>query len=273
MTDILKTIEGRDLGMTVGKRLIASRGFITGHNGNQMTSDQSPFAVTLFDDFTGAAVSSRWASSEGTDGATSNIAVLAGGIGGVLRITTGHAGTGLAADGINITQALQWQASNGDLAFQCRIKANAWTTCNCFVGFTDLAASLEAPIESAVSGNNITTNASDAVGFMLDSRMTAGTVWWLTGVAADTDATKQNSGIGPTLAQYQTLRVTVTTAGVATFYINGNQVGTSMTGAVTPATDLTPVIYVGKTSITASMLLDVDYVYVSMARADDGGAV
>jgi hypothetical protein len=46
-----------------------------------------------------------------------------------------------------------------------------------------------------------------------------------------------------------------------------------MSGAVTPGTDLTPVIGAGKLSVAASMLVDVDYVHVSMNRAADGGAI
>jgi hypothetical protein len=221
--------------------------------------------VTLFDDFIGDAIDAKWDVQEGTDSATSVSAILAGGIGGVLRLTTGDAGTGLAADLIQLTQALQWQASNGDLVIEVRSKLSAITTCYAFIGFTDLAASLEAPIESAASADTLTTNASDAVGFMFDTRMTNDT-WWLTGVAANVDATAQNSGFAPVADTYATFRVEVTSAGVATFYYNGTAVGTAMTGALTAATDLTPTIAVSKTSVAASMTMDIDYIDVTMAR-------
>lgn len=58
----------------------------------------------------------------------------------------------------------------------------------------------------------------------------------------------------------------VSTAGVATFYYNGAQVGTAMTGAVTAAADLTPTIAVSKTATAASMTMDNDYIAVSMLR-------
>jgi hypothetical protein len=96
--------------------------------------------------------------------------------------------------------------------------------------------------------------------------------WWLVGVAADVDATAQDSDIAPTAAQYQTLRVEVTADGIASFFINGLPVGTRMTGAVTPATQLTPTIGVSKTSVAASMTMDVDYQHVSMLRGADGTA-
>ena len=40
-----------------------------------------------------------------------------------------------------------------------------------------------------------------------------------------------------------------------------------MTGALTPTVALTPVIYVGKLSVAASMTMDIDYLYVSALRA------
>ena len=141
-----------------------------------------------------------------------------------------------------------------------------------FLGFTDQIAALEAPIESAASGNTLTSNASDAFGFMFDTRMTDDT-WWAVGVAADVDATAQNTGIAPTAAQYQRLRVEVNAEGVASFFINGNPVGTKMTGAVTPATLLTATFGASKTSVAASMTMDVDYRHVAMLRGVDGTAV
>jgi hypothetical protein len=182
----------------------------------------------------------------------------------VLRLTTGDAGTGLAADMEQITQALQWQASNGGLTFDARLKLSAITTCYAFIGFTDVVT-LEAPVESAASADTITTNATDAVGFMFDTRMTNDT-WWLVGVANDVDATKQNTTFAPVADTYATFRIEVAANGSANFFYNGVSVGTTMAGAVTPGADLTPTIAVSKTSVAASMTMDVDYVHLAMAR-------
>lgn len=271
MSRILTSLHGRLAGLDASGRLVGPKGFLAGDHGKQIDYP-SPNKVALFDDFLGDVLADQWDLQEGTDSATGDAAVLAGGIGGVLRITTGDAGTGLAADMEQITQALQWQASNGGLTFQARVKLSAITTCYAFLGFTDLAASLEAPIESAASANTLTSNASNAVGFMFDTRMTDDN-WWLVGVAANTDATHQDTEIAPTADEYQTFRIEVTSAGVATFFINGVQVGTAMTGAVTAATDLTPTINVSKTSVAASMTMDVDYVHVAMDRGADDSAV
>ena len=243
--------------------LVRSGNVVLGEPGGQIYLPSAQ-RVAIFDDFIGDAMDAKWNIVEGTDSATSAESILAGGIGGVLRLTTGDAGTGLAADMIQLTQALQWQASNGDLVIEVRAKLSAITVCYCFIGFTDVTT-LEAPIESAASANTLTSNATDAVGFMFDTRMSTDN-WWLVGVATDVDATHQNTGVAPVADTYATFRVEVSSAGVATFYYNGAQVGTAMTGAVTAAADLTPTIAVSKTATAASMTMDNDYIHVSMLR-------
>lgn len=277
-TEILTSLHGRAVGLaregTVGqqkgrRKLVSDGGFASGGKGRAY-SHPSPTTVSFFDDFLGDVIADQWNAVEGTDSATSDAAILAGGIGGVLRLTTGDAGTGLAADMEQLTQALQWQASNGGLAIEGRFKLSAITTCYVFFGFTDLVT-LEGPIISAASADTITTNASDAVGFMFDTRMSTDN-WWLVGVAADVDATAQNSGYAPVADTYETFRIEINSSGVATFFRNGLQVGVAMTGALTAATDLTPTLAVSKTSVAASMTLDWDYAHISMNRGLDGSA-
>jgi len=278
MTKILTSLHGRKIGLGPegttgglkgGSPLIATGGFVAGDHGNQIHLP-SPSVISMFDDFTGDVIADQWNLVEGTDSATSDAAILSGGIGGVLRMTTGDAGTGLAADLVQITQTLQWQAANGGLVFQTRVKLSAITVCYVFLGFTDLTT-LEAPIESADSANTLTSNASDAVGFMFDTRMDDDN-WWLVGVKANTDATHQDAGFAPVAADYETFRIEVDASGNAVFFRNGAQVGTAMSGALTAGTDLTPTLAVSKTATAASMTMDVDYVHVAMGRALDGDA-
>lgn len=264
MSQILTSLHGRKLGLDAQGRLIAPAGVVTGEDGSQFYLP-SPDRVSFFDDFLGDVLADQHNIVEGTDSATSDAAILAGGIGGVLRFTTGDAGTGLAADLIQLTQALQWQASNGGLFIEARFKLSQITEAYCFFGFTDVTT-LEAPVISAGSANTLTTNASDGVGFMFDTRMTADT-WWLTGVAADTDATAQNTTYAPVADTYAKFRIELGTDGSAVFYYNGKQVGTKMTGAVTAATDLTPTFAVGKLSTATSITADLDYIAVGMNRA------
>jgi hypothetical protein len=268
MPSILTSLHGKDAGLgkaaTNGKRkMIASGGFVAGTPGSQRVLG-GPSTVEFFDDFVGDVIADQWNVVEGTDSATSDAAILAGGIGGVLRMTTGDAGTGTAADMVQLTQALQWQASNGGLSVEARFKLSAITTCYVFFGFTDVTT-LEAPIVSAASADTLTTNATDAVGFMFDTRMSTDN-WWLTGVATDVDATAQNLGVAPVADTYATFRIELTAAGAANFFYNGAQVGSTMAGAVTAAADLTPTLAVSKTSVAASMTLDLDYMHVSMDR-------
>lgn len=250
--------------------MISHGGLRLGDHGSQF-SFPHPRRVVLLDDFLGDVVADQWNLLEGTDSATTDAAIISGGIGGVLRLTSGDAGTGLAADLVEMTQTLNWQASNGGLEIEARLKLSRITNAYAFFGFTDLAASLEAPIVSAASADTLTTNASDAVGWMFDTRMAADN-WWLTGVAADIDATAQNSGYAPVADTYEVLRIEVNSSGVATFFRNGKQVGTPMSGALTPATDLTPVLALGNTSGTSSFTMDVDYFYVGMDRGAAGAS-
>lgn len=263
MSKIRTSLHGRLAGLDHSNRLMVPGGFVSGDHGSQILLP-STNSVTFFDDFIGDLVQDEWGFVEGTDSATSAAEILAGGIGGVLRLTTGDAGTGYAADAEQMNMALQWQASNGGLFIEARLKLSAITTCYAFIGFTDTLA-LEAPIVSAGSGNTLTTNASDAVGFMFDTNMTNDT-WWLTGVANDVDATAQNTGYAPVADTYAKFRIEVGSDGSATFFYNGVLVGTTMTGAVTAATDLTPIITVSKLSVAASMTMDIDYVAIGMQR-------
>lgn len=224
----------------------------------------SPAKVAMFDDFLGDVIADQWNYTEGTDSATSASAILAGGAGGVLRITSGDAGTGLAADGICLATELQWKAANGGLVAEARLKISRITTAHLFFGFTDVAT-LEVPIEASGTADGLVSNGSNSVGILFDTRMT-NDMFWLTGVKGDTDATAQNTSIAPVADTYVTLTVSLDALGVAVFAINGVTVGTAMTNAVTPATALTPVLSFGPTSVAASITCDVDYIGVSMNR-------
>jgi hypothetical protein len=274
----LTSLHGRTLGLaaegtegaTKGKRkLVSDGGFVAGNHGNQIVLP-SPDTVALFDDFLGDLLADEWNAVESDSDAAQ--AVLAGGIGGVLRLTSGNddANGTQATDASGVTSYLNWQALNGGLRMQARIKVSRITDAYIFVGFTDVIT-VELPVISAASANTLTTNASDGCGFMFDTNMDADN-WWLVGVAANTDATAQNTGVAPVADDYETLAIEITSAGVATFYRNGAAIGTAMTGAVTPATDLTPCVYVSNADGTSAVTLDIDYINVSMNRAADGDA-
>ncbi len=245
------------------KRLRVPGGIAVGDVGKNRRLG-GPYTVEFFDDFLGDVIADQWNIVEGTDSATSDAAILAGGVGGVLRFTTGDAGTGLAADLVQATQALQWKANSGGLCIEARFKLSQITEAYGFFGFTDVVT-LEAPIISAGSADTITTTATDAVGFMFDTRMTTDN-WWMVGVANDVDATKVDLGAAPVADTYAVFRIELTAAGVATFYYNG-VAKARMTGAVTPTVALTPTFAVGKLSTATSITADLDYFHVAALRA------
>ena len=98
MSQILTSIHGKKLGLDHEQKLVIPNGARLGAHGKQINL-AGPDDVVLFDDFTRGFNTSVWQAVEGTDSATSAAAILSGGIGGVLRLTTGDAGTGYAEIG------------------------------------------------------------------------------------------------------------------------------------------------------------------------------
>src|SRR5262249_32843902 len=149
---------------------------------------------------------------------------------GVVRSTTGAgAGATMAVNGVQLQGSLNWLAPAQYIgectAIECRIKLSAITNIAVFVRFTHQTAALEMSINGAGGGDGLTTTATDAVSFVLDTAMTT-KIWWGMGVANDVDSTGQNFGIAPVAATYETLRVEIysdntTTGSYAKFYRNG----------------------------------------------------
>lgn len=179
-----------------------------------------------------------------------------------LSLVTGDAGTGFAADGSQAIGDTGYALGSGALVFEARVKTSAITDVAIFVGFTDQKAALEIPIESAASTDDLTSNATNGCGFMFDTAMATDNIW-LVGVDGDSDATAQNSALAFVADTYRTLRIELTTAGAATFYIDGVAIGTQMSDA-TAATTLYPTIAAAARS-TTSRTITADYLYVRQA--------
>lgn len=259
------SLHGQLVGLTKDGLLQCPAGFMAGADGYNMRLTSDPNYVTLFDDFLGDVVADQWNFVEGTDSATSDGAVSAA-VNGMFRLTPGDSAGTVAADLAELNGGiLQWKASSGSLVFQTRVKLASIASVSCFFGFTD-NTSLEQPIYSAGSADTITTDASDAVGFFFDTAMSTDN-WWFAGVAGDTDATAQNVGSAPTADTYETFRIEIDSSGNAVGYRNGFPVGHTMSSAVTAATALTPVWCVRPKSAAAGKYLDIDYAYISAARA------
>lgn len=253
------------------RELMCKRGsLILGDTGRQFALGPQRHVVQ-WDDFEGAGVAfsttivDGWRSRKGSDAQAVDFTVT-NAIEGTAVGTIGDTTASMAVSGVQLDSGLCWKSNQGDLVFETRVKLSAITTLAVFIGFTDQVSALEMPIQSASSANTLTTNATDAVGFMFDTEMTADT-WWLTGVANDVDATAQNSAAVPVANTYQVFRIELSSAGAATFYIDGVQVGTAMTGAVTATVALTPVIAGFNRTTTGTPTITSDYIYVAANRS------
>jgi hypothetical protein len=247
------TIKVKQVGINDDRVLVCDNGIVAGHH----------MVVSYFDDFLGDVIADQWGVDKGSDGSAANFALSAS-VNGMLRATCGAgAGASMAANGVQLHQALQWKANAGNLEMEARIKLSAITNIAVFVGFTDQIAALEMPIHSAASANTITTNATDAVGFFFDTSMTDDK-FWLAGVKADTAGTHVNSTIAPVANTWVRLKIEVDSSGNATGFINGVKVGV-VANAVTATVALTPVV-AAFTRSAATATIDVDYIDINASR-------
>lgn len=270
MKRVLRSIYGQYVGTVDDFRVLHEKGIIIGEWGDQM-----PVAsfkdVVQFDDFLGVTMSTQWNAIKGTDGAAANFAIVAG-ASGTAKGTTGASTTTMAGSGIQISGQLNFKAqgtpgtaSSNNLEFNAKLQVDVITNQCVFVGFTNEEGTLQMPIQGSGAGNAFTGNANDAVGFVYDTTMT-NPAWWCIGNAATVLATGQNSGIVPVAATYAVLAISVDQNGAANFFINGNQVGVTMPGAVTPTVALTPVIAAFNRTAAASRNFTVDRIMASMSR-------
>lgn len=221
----------------------------------------------VFDDFTYQTIpetDTPWVLNSGTDAEAIDPAINAQ-EGGVIRLTSGDAGTGVAADGSQLVCHIPMQADSGGLVFETRLHINtAVTTVQVIAGFTDVTT-LELP--AAVGGSDaITTTASDGVLFVFDTDADTDE-WFGIGVAGDTDATGNGAlGVAPAADTYQTLRIEVDSDGAtARFFIDGTEQGALTANAVSASTNLHATVLVNATT-TTSRTVDVDYVYAGHNR-------
>lgn len=215
----------------------------------------------IFDDFLGKTISGQWGVQKGSDGGTVNFAHSAA-LSGMARATTGaNAGGTHALNGVQLDSQLNFQANQGGLIFEAKVKISAITNVAIFVGLTDQIASLEEPFSLAVT--TYTSTATDAVGFLFDTAATAATIRCV-GVANDVDVTHVNSSLAYVAATYRKFRIEVAASGAAAFYIDDTLV-TSIAACVTATIPLTPVI-TATSRAAASRNIDADWILVSHAR-------
>ena len=259
-------------GSTVLARLAAGQWADVEHTGSAWIlvargnlRDPMNSIVSLRDDFHGEEIDGyRWQSLIGTDAECRQATVLADQLGGVVRITTGDdAAASMAVNGVQLQGRLNWRADRGVLEWEVRVVIDAITNVAVFIGLTDQVAALEMPFTLA-AGDALTSNATDAVGVLFDTAADTDN-WWLVGVKADVDATKQNSALAPVAGTFETWRVEIDGAGIASFYRNGTLIGSAMSAALTTSVLLTPVVAAFALA-AASRNVDVDLISVQSQR-------
>jgi hypothetical protein len=209
--------------------------------------------IRFYDDFLGDVIADQW---NGTAGATGTVPTISTSLAnGQVRLSTATTN-----DTSVLALEVQFLPSNGNIYMEARVSLASITNVCVNIGFTDTKAN-EIPI--TISGTTITTNASDAAVLVFDTAQT-NDFWHIQGVKANEDTAIFNTGIAPVGGAMAVYGIEIDTAGHATFFINGQQVGV-VANAVTPSVRLTPVIAQVARSAAAKNV-DVDYVVVQAVR-------
>ncbi len=241
-----------------------------------------PGRIRLFDDFCGPEIPVANAVAYGTTAGGCNYYL------GDFRVTgdlgetdTGVVGLAKASGYVRIsgndengkgvaigTEAVFSPVLNGTLVAETRVEFAALTTRSFFFGFNNLNADdVAEPVTSATT--TITVVSTTGAGFILDSQLTAGTVWHMPfygGSATNsTVSTAVSSGVVAVAAESDILRIEIDPNGTARWYING-VLKQTQAGAVSTTTLLAAFVGMFGTTTTAADV-DCDYLLV-MANRD-----
>lgn len=220
-------------------------------------------AQTWFDDFLGDTIADEIIDLSGSDGQA--LKAVGSTQFGELQLTSGDDGANCAADCEQIALGLHWQPDQGALVFEARVHFDtAVANGIACLGMSDNDA-LEMPATIG-GGDAITYVAHDFVGFCYDTAADTDE-WFMIGAKAQAAATTSGAlSVAPTINVYQVLRVEIDAAGEdARFYIDGTLVGSLTAGVVTITDPLGPIVVVD-TNAAQSVVMDVDYVFVSSQR-------
>jgi len=211
------------------------------------------------DEFLGDALLGQYDSAKGSDGSAA-VAAINVQTGGVCRLASGAgAGGTIAANASSLGMELNWKANQGGLRLETRIKVDAITAVQIFIGFHDTKPSGTLEIPFSMASDVVTSNGTDSVGFLFDTGADVDH-WHLLGVKANTDATPVTTALAPVAATFAVLRLDVSPAGKGDFWINDQHVG-SVSNAVTITTALTPLLLVSALG-AAQRNLDIDFLRV-----------
>jgi len=156
---------------------------------------------------------------------------------------------------------------NGTMVCECRLELQALTTRVVFVGF--MATNADDVAEPITSTGTTCTRVCNAVGFLLDSQLTAGTYWHMPYMLATTSTQTSTSIVSKqaaVAAESDVLRVEVDSDGGARWFINGVLEQTVKTAlAATPATLMAAGVGCWGTAVAVADA-DVDYLLVEANR-------
>ena len=228
----------------------------------------------LFDDFHqvkaaggGACSSGNWIITAESGSSYTNADLASG----VLRLTT---------DGNNCEVVMvagaqtNWRVQDGAIDALFRLKVDDLTDVAISVGFTDAATeSCLLPFDD--KAGTLTTTATTAIGFTIDTTCADVGNWSTVYVDDDTDGAQVCTGKGPTQAKYTTLRIRLEDNGSgnqarAEFSIDCNQYYEVRTATIDRDALLTPFFGVMNSAASAHNV-DIDYIYVSGSRVGDCG--
>lgn len=239
-------------------------------SGNDITLRNPQATFDLFDDFEGtwaigdAGPADRWSSTAGSGTGNQVATTVANSIGGTITLKTASDDGVIAANGTTLTGInLAYQADQGGLMMEARMKLSDVSEAALFVGFTDtISTTIELPIFLVTTA--IDSDATDACGVGYDVDGTT-KQFFHGGVKANTDTTPAYSGAAPVDNTYFTVRVEVSAAGAVQGFINGTAIGAAVANAVTATTPLTPAIIVANRSAN-QVVATIDYIRIRQNR-------
>lgn len=167
-----------------------------------------------------------------------------------------------------------WRVQDGAIEALFRLKVDDLSDVSISAGFTD-ANTETALLPFDNKAGTLTTTASTAIGFTIDTTSADAGNWQTVYVDDDTDGAKVCTGKGPTQAKYTTLRIRLEDNGSgnqarAEFSINCNCYYEVRTATIDRDALLTPFVGV-MNSAASDHDLDIDYIYVSGSRVGDCG--
>ncbi len=226
--------------------------------------------TTLFDDFLGTFDTNLWSDGEGSNAQANGPVAVASSLSGAVVCESGDGDDANGAVDVSGTcgNSLSWKTNQGGLVMEAKVFVDDITNCSLFVGFVDAVlanGSMKAPIEASGSGDVITAESADAAGIIFDTDFATTPTKFNLGSVKNTAVTTVVAGTtAPTNGAYNTLRVTLTAAGILEGFVDGTSIGT-IASAITVTDPLTPCVLVrGRTSV--SKFATIDYIFCQQDR-------